>query len=672
MKYFKRFTAALTAALLLLPMSVSAAAATPKEEVVYVNLNADGTVKEVNIVNIFELAADGSITDYGEYESLRNMTTTDEINYSGDAVSINTQKGKLYYEGKSKNNDIPWDIDLRYFIGGKEYTSDKLAGMSGGLMIKLSITENPNCRGDFFEGYALQATVTLDTGKCRNIKADGATVANVGGDKQITYTILPGKGAEIELFADVTDFEMKSIAINGVQLGLNIEVDDSEIQEKINKITDAVHELDDGAGELNDGVYKLYKSVKILREKTGELNDGAEELNEGTADLAGGLNAITAKNAELLNGARSAFEGLCGGAQTVLNAELEKNGLSPVTLTPDTYGAVLTELLKQLNVDEVYNQAYNAALAEVTAQVEAQADTLYAGYIDANAPEIYLNYMQTQADDLYAQAAAQAVLQQLIAGGMSESDAQSYLETADGQAAVAQAVADMTDEQKQQVLLAAVNGLSDEQKSQIKAGALAALTEEQKTQIRDGYIEQMMASPEVTEKIADAVAAVNAAGAKVAELKGQLDNYRLFCNGLSEYTSAVSTAAGGAGNLNDGMAALKEGTDSLYTAAGKLKAAVAELYSGTNELKEGTTEFSSETAGIDQEVSDEIDSLISAASGGDMEVVSFASEKNVNIEAVQFVMQTEKIEMEKIETVAAETEEQLTFWQKLLRLFGVY
>ena len=44
------------------------------------------------------------------------------------------------------------------------------------------------------------------------IQTDGATIANVGADKQISYTILPGKGLDAEITADVTDFEMDAAA----------------------------------------------------------------------------------------------------------------------------------------------------------------------------------------------------------------------------------------------------------------------------------------------------------------------------------------------------------------------------------------------------------------------------------------------------------------------------
>ena len=673
MKHTKRIISVLLIASLIIgvmPFSAFAASEnTPKEEVVYINLNADGSVKEINVVNIFDLDKDEQIIDYGKYENLRNMTTTDKIGYSGETVTIDAKAGKLYYEGKLDSNVMPWNIAIRYYMDGKEYKASDIAGKSGNLKITMKITENTNCIGNFFEGYALQASVTLDTEKCSNIKADGATVANVGSNKQLTYTILPNKGADIEITAKATDFEMSAIAINGIKLNLAIDIDDAEIQSKIDEIIGAVNDLDQGAGDLKDGAEDLYKGTTLLNDKVGELYTGVGALNSGATELYNGLTAITSKNKELLSGAYEAFKGLCSASETILNTELTKNGLQAVTLTPETYAAVLTDLLKTMDADAVYNMAYNKALAEVTAQVEAQVDTLYAGYVEQNANTIYLAYVQSQADTLYAQVAAQAVMEQLIANGYNEQQAMAYLQTPEGQALIAQAVAAMTDEQKQQIITTAVANLTDEQKTQIKAGAVQSLTDDQKTQIKNGYIEQTMKSKEVTDQITAAVAAANTAAASVTELKGQLDNYSLFYEGLKSYTSAVSDTASGANTLKINMDTLYANVGTLKTSVGELNDGVKSLFDGTTELKNGTGEFVKETAGIETEVSGKIDSMITEATGSDVEVTSFVSEKNTNVDSVQFVIQTETIEVAEIVNAVTVVDENLNFWQKLLRLF---
>lgn len=530
MNMLKKLTALLLAVLLMvsaLPFSASAAAEnTPKEEVVYINLNTDGSVKEIVVVNIFDLDEDGQIIDYGKYESLKNMTTTDKISYDNDTVSINAKAGKLYYEGKLSNNVMPWNIVIRYFMDGKEYCGSEIAGMSGNLKITMQITENKQFTGSFFEGYALQASFTLNTNKCSNITAEGATVANVGSDKQLTYTILPNKGTDVEITAQVKDFEMNAVAINGIKLNLSIEIDDTKLTEKIEEITGAVGDVDNGANELNEGAKELYDGTQKLYEKGDDLEDGVSALSKGTADLAAGLNTLTSNNQALVNGAYAGFRGLCITSEMILNAKLSEYGFKTVSLTPETYSQVLGDLLSVF------------------------------GYVE----------------------------------GAAQSEAQP---------------ASIVDE------------------------AIASLV----------------------------------------ELKTNLDNYKAFYNGVVSYTSGVSDAASGAEKLKTSMNTLDTNVDTLTKAFEDLNDGAKALYEGTTELKDGTNEFATQTEDIETKVSEEIENMISAATGREVEVASFVSKDNVNVESVQFVIRTEAIAITELVQDQQVVQENLTFWQKLLRLF---
>ena len=597
MKHMQKFTAAAMAVLLLGFTVVPAFAETApsaKEEVIYAMADASGKVTDAEAVNIF---AGGDIVDYGDYSAVKPLNTNDTITQNGDQIAFSSTADKVYYQGTMKNAALPWNISIRYYLDGKEYAPQDVAGKSGALEIRFSVTKNESCGGSFYDDYALQASFTLDTERCQNIVSNGATVANVGSDKQLTYTILPGKGIDTVITADVTDFEMDAAAINGVRLNLDVDVDDTDLMDKVDELVSAIGDLDDGAWELHDGTEELYDATKTLNSKVGDLHSGVGDLTAGAGDLYTGLTDITAQN--------------------------------------------------------------------------QQADQLYLGYVKSQADSIYLAYVTTQADALYAQVAAQAVREQLIQSGYSEAQADAYLQTADGQTLVAQTVSNMTEEQKAQILNAAVAKLTDEQKKQILQGAVASLTEEQKAEIREAYIQQMMASDDVTSQINAAVATVSAAK-QVSELKGQLDSYGVFYQGLVAYTNAVSSAAAGAKSLKLNMDTLYSNTGKLKLSVGELSDVVGELYDGTGELTDGTTEFVDKTSDMDTQISDEIDSMTASLSGGDGDAESFVSEKNTNVNTVQFVIKTAAIE--KAETTTDNTVESapLTFWQKLLRLVGLY
>lgn len=674
MKYMKKILAVALAAvlvLLLIPFTAKAETPTEKEEVIYINLNADGSVKDIHVVNIFELDADGRIIDYGRYEQLRNMTTTDEIGYANETVTIDAKAGRLYYEGKLRSDVMPWNISVRYYMDGVEYSGKEIVGKSGDLKITVRITKNEECAGNFFEGMALQTSLSLDTKNCSDIRADGATMANVGSKKQLTFTILPGKGADLQITAKVKDFQMDGISINGVKLKLNIQIDDAAIQNMIHQILEAVKAVDQGAGQLQGGMSDLHNGTSEMKDQVGQMVDGVGALTGGSQQLSSGLAQIVEKNETLMNGAWQVYEGLCSAAEMVINGKLAEYGLQSVTLTPENYPQVLQQLLEVIDEDNVYQMAYEQALAMVTEQVQAHQEEVYMGYIASIADSVYMTYLRSQADSLYLLVATSIVKEELKSMGMTDAEADAFLQTPAGQQLLRLTVSGMTDEQKEQIIQGAFASLTEEQKLQIRQGAVQTLTEDQKKQILEGYIDQMMRSKEVTDQIDAAVAASATAAASIVSLKSQLDNYSVFYEGLETYTNAVADAAAGAQTLQMNLETLNTAVGTLHTALGTLNDGTGQLLEGSTALKDGTGAFLDRITGSEDEISGMVDAIVASFAGSDVELGSFVSEKNTEVTSVQFVIKTEAITQHSAVVETPVVEEKLTFWQKLLKLFGL-
>ena len=58
-----------------------------KNETIYVNLAGDGRVAEINVVNAFT-GTNGEIVDYGTYESITNLTSSEDPVLDGDKITI--------------------------------------------------------------------------------------------------------------------------------------------------------------------------------------------------------------------------------------------------------------------------------------------------------------------------------------------------------------------------------------------------------------------------------------------------------------------------------------------------------------------------------------------------------------------------------------------------------
>ena len=625
-------------------ISLAATKSSEKEEVIYANLTSSGDIEKIYAVNIFE---DKDIVDYGVYETVKNMNTMDKINYSNGKITIQNSEDKLYYQGIMKQNtQMPWTIKVRYKLDGVEYAPSELAGKSGKLEISISIKENKNCKKNFFENYALQTVVQLDTNLCENIKSDEATMANVGGLKQLTYTILPGNEKDIKITTDVTDFEMSEIQVNGINLNLGLDkdsIDTSSLTGELDKLKDAVNDLDDGANELNDGAKKLDDGAVTLTDGIKTIQEGLDQLNSKSSSLTSGssevLSALKTIQSSLNNVSTSSKDlKQLSSASTSIKSGIDSlvNGLKTVDSSIDTYNSSLKkaglnsaselaqknkQAISALGITSTQRKLYSAYTSGGSQAVSAElAKLAQAGDSEAVALYKQVSAGNTDAVTQYVQAAGKLIsVETLLKADASYIEGSSKL----------------------------INGI-DAQMS----------TSSGQTTLMSGAVSLQTNYKKFDASIQDLVSSLNNLMANMTQLKNGInkltDNYATLDSGIKEYTSAVNKITNGYSKVYEGALDLVSGTHSLYK--------------GTTELTDGTGEFKGETSDLDSKVDDEVDSMIDNFAGGDFEVESFVSDKNTDVDSVQFVIKTEAIKKEEVK-VEEEKNEELNFWQKLLNLF---
>ena len=625
-------------------ISLAATKSSEKEEVIYANLTSSGDIEKIYAVNIFE---DKDIVDYGVYETVKNMNTMDKINYSNGKITIQNSEDKLYYQGIMKQNtEMPWTIKVRYKLDGIEYAPSELAGKSGKLEISISIKENKNCKKNFFENYALQTVVQLDTNLCENIKSDEATMANVGGLKQLTYTILPGNEKDIKITSDVTDFEMSEIQVNGINLNLGLDkdsIDTSSLTGELDKLKDAVNDLDDGANELNDGAKKL--------------DDGAVTLTDGIKTIQEGLDQLNSKSSSLTSGSSEVLSALKTIQSSLNNVSTSSKDLKQLSSASTSIKSGIDSLVKGLKTVDSSIDTYNSSLkkaglnsASELAQKNKQA--LSALGITNTQRKLYSAYTSGGSQ------AVSAELAKLAQAGDSEA-VKLYKQVSAGNTdAVTQYVQAAGKLISVETLLKA-DASYIEGSSKLRNGIDAQMTTSsgQSTLMR-GAVSLQTNYKKFDASIQDLVSSLNNLMANMTQLKNGInkltDNYATLDSGIKEYTSAVNKITNGYSKVYEGALDLVSGTHSLYK--------------GTTELTDGTGEFKGETSDLDSKVDDEVDSMIDNFAGGDFEVESFVSDKNTDVDSVQFVIKTEAIKKEEVKVEEEKTEE-LNFWQKLLNLF---
>ena len=536
-----------------------------KEEVIYGKLAPDGTVQSIYAVNHFEATAGDPITDYGSYTAVRNMTTTDPLTQGDGTVSLTpSADGSVYYEGTmDPSTPLPWLIEVHYILDGTEVEPEDLAGRSGALIIRIDVNPNPDCSGDWFNQYALQTTVTLDTAHADNIRADGGTIASVGSEKQIVFTLLPGQTSEVEVAADVTDFTMPAITFNGVQLQLKLDIDGVSLTNRLNQLTTGTGQLDEGTAAVSEGITALQQGLTMLSQQSGLLTTGSSAINSALSQLQSAVSGISASNDQL----------------------------SALLTASSQIGDGLAQL--DDGVAQLDNQVNYEAFKEILAQNGLDLDTLTQGNQQAIAMLQNLTCLPVVGDQI-----SQIIL--LLQGNTALSSAvQMYLDTVS-------------------------SGI----------GALRQGT----SAVREGY-----------DAFDQGIQAMATA------LNGMLQNMALLSDAVTTLATQYST-------FDTGVNAYTQGVDQILAGTQQLGAASAMLVSGAHQLYTQTSSLH-----LDEQLS----GLLNALSGAQTPA-SFTSSQNTGVTALQFALQTQPIELPADQTAQDQPAKEMSFWDKLLNLFGLY
>ena len=359
---------------------------TSKDEVVYVKLNNNGNVDNVYVVNSFDVKNGEKIVDYGSYSNVLNLSTSDKLNYSNGVVDANVSdtNKKFYYQGDMKNCEIPWDINIRYTLDGKNISSEELAGKSGNLEISFDIKKNDTVDEVFFNNYALQISLTLDGDKCSNIIADGGTIASVGSKKTITYIKLAGEEASYTIKSNVNNFEMDAISFNGLNMDMNVDVNVDDMTSSFDTLVDAIDKLNDGASELKSGVDTYKNGVSTLYTGSSKLLEGVSSYKSGVNSLDKGINSLQSG----LNGYKDGVNSLYSNSQKLLEGAKSLNsGVKALESGVSSLNQGVNNLESGLNTlaygSSSYKQNVNSYAQSVNQVVSALKSSLTPEQIEA-------------------------------------------------------------------------------------------------------------------------------------------------------------------------------------------------------------------------------------------------------------------------------------------------
>src|SRR5690625_1380482 len=562
-----------------------------KDEVIYGNLDVNGNVKDMYVVNNFNVTEPGLLVDYGDYSHVRNLTDLSDIEQMNhDEVHFQADETNFYYQGNLGNKPLPWNISISNIDNVEKVKPEELARISDNLEIQITTSANENVDPTFFENYLIQISLTLDPLIFNDVQAPEGTEVNEGKNKQISFMVLPDQEEELILSANVTELEMDPIEISAIPANIAIEDPDiSNMTGDMESLSSAINDINTGVGKLNNGI--------------AELNTGAGELSRGSTEYRQGLNELNQSSGDLVNGSNE-IRNVLNQVNDAMQNNTDIPELGDLQDLPDGFRELAKGIRESADGLDELKENYNQAF-------EVLDDAI------GDIPDY--NLTDTEIEELYASGGDKEVIDKLIETYKAAKKVKAtYKQTKEGFKAVSSA------------LKQAINPLNE------MANELENIANSMEANTED--LEKFDALTELQEGISS-----------------MATEYNTFHDGLTDYTEGVHSLTTNYQKLDSGIQELSEGTSALE--------------SGASDLHEGTKELQGETNDLPDEMQSKIDELMEEYENKDFDPVSFVSDKNDKVDVVQFVLQTEKIEIEEPETDDSEEDEEKSLWQRFLDLF---
>ncbi|WP_010531339.1 hypothetical protein [Lentibacillus jeotgali] len=598
-----------------------------KDEAIYGNLDAGGALQDMYVVNTFHVTEPGAIVDHGNYTDVRNLSNLNEIEQTGDnKVRFQAEGEEFYYQGDLDNRPLPWNIDITYLLDGEEVAPDELAGKSGSLEIQIATSANENVDPVFFKNYLLQISLTLDPTKADDIQAPDGTKATSGKNTQLSFTVMPEKEEEFVVSANVTDFEMDPIDISAAPYSMSIEDPDlGGMKSNMQSLSDAISEINQGVGDLNSGI--------------SDLSSGASDLSSGSSDYLSGINELDQSSGQLVNGSASIRDALNQVNEAVQGGVPDAPDLSELEALPGGIRDLASRLRESADGLDKLKENYNNANGSLKDAINSIPDY----QIDQET----INAIKDQLREQGGNGANQDQTKEQSENGANQGQTKEQSENSAKQEKVL--------DQLFETYQAAQNAKGTYQEVKKAFGSVEGTLSD----VSSGIREMADKAESTASKVEKGLQSMDQMGA-LKDLQNGLSSlaseYQSFHSGLVEYTDGVSSLASSYEDLDAGIQELANGTSSLN--------------SGASELKNGTEELQDKTNDLPGDMQSEVDKMMDEYDASDFEPQSFVSDKNKKVDVVQFVLQTESIEVEEPETTEdTSNEEEKGFWGRLMDLF---
>ena len=552
-----------------------------KQESVYVNAAADGSVSKITVSDWLKGANEttGTINDISDLKNISNVKGDETFKQNGKDVDWSGAGKDIYYQGES-DEKLPVDMKITYKLDGKEIAAKDMLGKSGKVEIHVSYTNKSSQKKKIdgkettiYTPFVMVTAMVLSSDHFENVEVDNARVVNDGDNQMIIGMGVPGMAENLDLSDDMADkipsdftvtADAKDFTIgNTFTYGSASLLNDLDLADASDKLVDGSDDLydnlklfDSKMGELNTSVKKFQKEgVNQLANGISTLAKGAPTLVKGVTDYANGVTTFAKGTASYVDGAAKITNGCALLYKSVKDIPTQ---IQSFDTGLKTYTGSVDKLGSKQNVTALKSGA--KAVSDGVTSLNTNLASLEKTY---ETTDLLLKKLKATGAD----ATTVATLEQVLAGQKQAIQAmkQATSTTGDlkaGAEKVSGSVATVMD-------------------SLDKLSANSSTLTEASTKLKTS-MPTLVSSVKTLKEGGDTLAKNN------KKLKSA--SKKLVKSGKT-LKKSIKTVGSGVKKLDKGSKSLKSATGKLTTGVGKLDTASGKLKDGSKKLADGMSEF---------------------------------------------------------------------------------
>ena len=304
-------------------LPAGAAELTPaRDETFYATLDCYGDLLDSSVVKSVRTFGAPSITDYGSYDAVLNLTDSREAEVSGDQIRFDLTGDvpeKFYFEGKTAQPyaQFPWELSLSYTLNGLPARAEELAGEKGVVEITLHALPRSDAPAYSRNNLVLTAVSMFNGDDILSLEAPGAQVQLFGNLYCVLFAVLPGEEQHWTIRVGTEGFTYSGMVLLAVPATL-------QQLDQVTELREAKEEAEDSYHAMLDSMHAILDSMEGM---SGDLNaaaSGLDQLNRARSTVSAGKNQVYDQTDAALDAAAALAQSL--NALAVLPPQEEAPG----------------------------------------------------------------------------------------------------------------------------------------------------------------------------------------------------------------------------------------------------------------------------------------------------------------------------------------------------------